>query len=186
MKRLTKKEMVLEIYDREAMGEVSPHEIAVINQGLIDEFGEGGAMTPAEIARILVDEDLPVRFDQVFRMTSHAEKYEFIYEGLAINKSLHDAEKSLQRIDELYHQFLRMGDRTGVRFARQTALRAKGNALALSRSPDLDRTKRAEQAEFSRWLTIWLETPEVFPQWLELRKATAEFKEAFLKAGPAR
>jgi hypothetical protein len=186
MKRRTKKEMVLEIYDREAMGEVSPREIAIINQGLIDEFGEGGAMTPAEIARILVDEDLPVRFDQVFRMKSHTEKYEFIYEGLAINKSLREAEKSLRRIDELYHKFLRLGDRTGVRFARQTALRAKGNALALSRSPDLDRKRQAEQAEFYHWLTIWLETPEVFPQWLELRKATAEFKEAFQNAGPAR
>ena len=186
MKRRTKKEMVLEIYDREAMGEVSPHEIAIINQGLIEEFGEGGAMTPAEIARILVDEDLPVRFDQVFRMTSLTEKYEFIFEGLAINKSLREAEKSLRRIDELYHKFLRVGDRTGVRFARQTALRAKSNALALSHSPKLDQNKRAEQAEFCRWLTIWLETPEIFPQWLELRKATAEFKEAFLDAGPAR
>jgi hypothetical protein len=119
-------------------------------------------------------------------MTSLVEKYEFIFEGLAINKSLQEAEKSLQRIDELYHKFLRLGDRTGVRFARQTALRAKGNALALSRSPDLDRNQRAEQAEFSRWLTIWLETPEIFPQWLELRKATGEFKEAFLGTGPAR
>jgi hypothetical protein len=186
MKRRTKKEMVLEIYDREAMGEVSPHEIAIINQGLIDEFGEGGAMTPAEIARVLVDEDLPVRFDQIFRMKSLAEKYEFIFEGLAINKSLSEAEKSLSRIDELYHKFLRTGDRTRVRFARQTALRAKSNALALSHSPNLDRNKRAEQAEISHWLTIWLETPEIFPQWLELRKATPHFKAAFLGADPAR
>jgi hypothetical protein len=186
MKRGSKKEMVLEIYDRQAMGEVTPREIAIINEGLIEEFGEGGAMTPAEIARILVDEDLPVRFEQVFRMTSLAEKYEFIFEGLAINKSLVEAEKSLRRIDELYHKFLKMGDRTGIRFARQTALRAKDNAQVLSRSPDLDRKKRAEQAEFSRWLTIWLETPDIFPQWLELRKATAEFKEAFLESGPVR
>jgi hypothetical protein len=185
MRRLTKKEMVLEIYDREAMGEVSPREIAIINQGLIDEFGEGGAMTPAEITRVLVDEDLPVRFDQIFRMRSLVEKYEFIFEGLAISKSLSEAEKSLRRIDELYHKFRRLGDRTGVRFARQTAMRAKGNALALSRSDNLDRSKRAEQAEYYQWLTIWLETPELFPQWLELRKATAEFKEAFLEDGPA-
>ncbi|HMY75673.1 MAG TPA: hypothetical protein PLQ88_27880, partial [Blastocatellia bacterium] len=67
MKRLTKQEMVLEIYDREAMGEVTAREIAVINQGLIEEFGEGGAMAPAEIARILRAEDLPVRYEQIFR-----------------------------------------------------------------------------------------------------------------------
>ena len=32
------------------MGEVTAREIAVINQALIEEYGEGGAMTPAEIA----------------------------------------------------------------------------------------------------------------------------------------
>jgi len=53
MKRPTKQEMVLEIYDREAMGEVTAREIAIINQALVEEFGEGGAMPPAEIARIL-------------------------------------------------------------------------------------------------------------------------------------
>src|SRR5262245_56265461 len=76
MKRKSKRELVLDIYDNEAMGEVTAREIAVINTALIEEYGEGGAMTPAEIARILHDEDLPVRFDQVFRMMTTTEKYE--------------------------------------------------------------------------------------------------------------
>ncbi len=41
MKRKTKREMVIEIYDREAMGEVTAREIAQISQGLIAEFGRG-------------------------------------------------------------------------------------------------------------------------------------------------
>ena len=53
MKRKTKKEMVIDIYDREAMGEVTAREIAQINQGLVAEFGEGGAMTPAEIVLLV-------------------------------------------------------------------------------------------------------------------------------------
>src|SRR5262245_64462641 len=105
MKRKTKQEMVLEIYDREAMGEVTAREIAIINQGLIEEFGEGGAMSPAEIARVLTDEELPVRFEQIFRMAAPGEKYEQLFEGLALNKSLAQAEESLSRIDELYRKF---------------------------------------------------------------------------------
>jgi hypothetical protein len=179
MKRKSKKEMVLEIYDREAMGEVTAREIAIINQGLIDEFGDGGAMTPAEIARVLVDEDLPVRFDQVFRMSSLTEKYENLFEGLALNKSLAQAEESLRRIDELYRKFQRRGDRTGSRFARQTAMRARHNAVTLSQDPHLTAQKKAEQREIAEWFTIWLQTPDLFAQWLELRKATPDFKGTF-------
>ena len=99
MKRLTKQEMVLEIYDREAMGEVTAREIAVINQALMEEFGEGGAMAPAEIARILHDEDLPVRFEQIFRMESPTDKYENLFGGLSKCGTLAEAEGSLRQID---------------------------------------------------------------------------------------
>lgn len=171
--------MVLEIYDREAMGEVTAREIAIINEGLIEEFGEGGAMTPAEIARVLHDEDLPVKFEQIFRMATPTEKYEQLFEGLALSKSLRQAEESLQKIDELYRKFQRIGDRIGLRFARQTALRAKRNAMALSQSSNLTRLERMEQTEIVQWFTIWLQTPSLFAQWLELRKTTPAFKETF-------
>ena len=174
--------MVLEIYDREAMGEVTAREIAIINRGLIEEFGEGGAMTPAEIARVLVDEDLPVRFEQIFRMATPTEKYEILFEGLALNNSLAEAEASLCRIDELYRKFQRLEDRTGLRYARRTALRAKRNAGALSQSPKLSKPERVEQGEIAQWFTVWLETPDLFAQWLELRKAAPDFKKAFKEA----
>jgi hypothetical protein len=176
MKRKTKKEIVLEIYDREAMGEVTAREIAIINRGLVEEFGEGGAMAPAEIARLLVDEELPVRFEQVFRMATVIEKYETLFEGLALNKSLAEAEESLRKVDELYRKFKRLGDRTGERFARQTAERAKRNAAKLSESSRLSASERAEQQEISNWFIIWLQTPDIFTQWLELRKASPGYR----------
>jgi hypothetical protein len=167
------------------MGEVAAREIAIINRALIEEFGEGGAMTPAEIARVLIDEDLPVRFDQIFRMATPTEKYEILFEGLALNKSLQQAEESLRKIEELHQKFQRVGDRTGQRFARQTALRAKKNAVALSQSASLSPLARAEQREIAEWFTVWLQTPDLFGQWLELRKAADDFKRTFKDAlGP--
>jgi hypothetical protein len=63
-----------------------------------------------------------------------------------------------------------------VRFARQTAERAKRNAASLSRTAELTGLKRAEQEEIAQWFTIWLQTPDLFAQWLELRKASPGFK----------
>lgn len=179
MKRPSKKEFVLEIYDREAMGEVTAREIAIINQALIEEFGEGGSMTPAEIARVLVDEDLPVRFEQIFRMTTPTVKYENLFDGLSFNQSLEEAESSLRQIAALDRQFARLADRTGRRFARETALTAKQNALALANSPALTLHQQDEQREIAQWFTVWLQTPSLFDEWLELRKGSPDFRRVF-------
>ena len=179
MKRKSKREMVLDIYDNEAMGEVTAREIAVINQALIEEYGEGGAMTPAEIARILHDEDLPVRFDQIFRMMTTTEKYENAFARFLENDDLEQAEKSIGGIDELYRKFKQTGDRAGVRFAFEAARAARQNAVELSQLPHLSAARRREYAEVAEWFAVWLQTPDLFTSWVSLRKASAEFKKLF-------
>ena len=179
MKRKSKRELVLDIYDNEAMGEVTAREIAIINQALIEEYGAGGAMTPAEIARILHDEDLPVRFDQVFRMMTTTEKYENVFARFLENDDLTEAEKSIRGIDELYRKFNQAGDRAGVRFAFEAARSAKQNATELSQLADLSAAQRRQQAEIAQWFTVWLQTPDLFTEWVRLRKASAEFKNLF-------
>ncbi len=179
MKRLTKQQLVLEIYDREAMGEVTAAEIEIINRALIEEYGEGGAMEPAEIASILNQEELPIRFDQIFRMDSPTEKYEQIFRRLNGCGSLNEAEMTLRRVDELYGQFQQAGDKTGMRFARQAVMRLKQQTAELSQSPKLSELRRIELGEIAQWATIWLQTPGLFAQWLELRKASAVYKTLF-------
>ncbi|MBO0863184.1 MAG: hypothetical protein J2P21_32765 [Chloracidobacterium sp.] len=174
MKRKSKRELVLDIYDDEAMGEVTPREIAVINQALIEEYGEGGAMTPAEIASILHDEDLPVRFDQIFRMMTTTEKYENAFGRFLENDDLEQAENSIRGIDELYRKFKQAGHRAGVRFAFEAARTARQNAIELSRSPHLSKARWREYAEIAEWFTIWLQTPDLFTDWVSLRKAAIE------------
>ena len=179
MRRKSKREMVLDIYDNEAMGEVTAREIAIINQALVEEYGAGGAMTPAEIARILHDEELPVRFDQVFRMMTTTEKYENTYSHFLENEDLAEAEKSIREIDALYRRFKKAGDGAGVRFAFEAARTARSNATELSQLSQLQAAERREQAEIAQWFSVWLQTPDLFNEWLELRKASAEFKNLF-------
>jgi hypothetical protein len=179
MKRKSKRELVLDIYDNEAMGEVTAREIAIINQALIEEYGEGGAMTPAEIARILHDEDLPVRFDQVFRMMTTTEKYENAFAHFLENDDLAEAEKSIRGIDDLYRKYQRAGDKAGVRFAFEAARTARQNAIELSQLSHLSPAERREYAEIAEWFAVWLQTPDLFTEWVGLRKASPEFKKLF-------
>jgi hypothetical protein len=170
MKRKSKKELVLDIYDNEAMGEVTAREIAIINQALIEEYGEGGAMSPAEIARILHDEDLPVRFDQVFRMMTTTEKYETAFAHFLNNDDLVEAEKSIRGIDELYRKYRQAGDKAGARFAFEAARTARQNAIELSQLSHLSTAERREYVEIAEWFAVWLRTPDLFTEWVALRK----------------
>jgi hypothetical protein len=179
MKRKDKRSMVLDVYDREAMGEVTAREIALINQALVAEFGEGGAMDPGEIARILVNEDLPVRFEQIFRMATLRERYENLFTSLPGWATLATAKKSLYELDAHYRRFLERGDKTGVRYARQTARDGRTETTRAAADKRNDAHRRLEQAEIAQWIKVWLETPDLFDQWLALRQATVEFRQRF-------
>jgi len=34
-------------------------------------------------------------------------------------------------------------------------------------------------AEVAQWLTVWLQNPQIFTDWLALRRESAEFRERF-------
>jgi hypothetical protein len=39
--------------------------------------------------------------------------------------------------------------------------------------------KRAEKVEIAGWFRIWLETPDAFFDWLDVRKQSPEFRAKF-------
>jgi hypothetical protein len=43
----------------------------------------------------------------------------------------------------------------------------------------VDANKRAEKEEIAHWFGIWLETPDAFFDWLEVRKQSPDFQKRF-------
>jgi hypothetical protein len=43
----------------------------------------------------------------------------------------------------------------------------------------VDAQKRAEKQEILEWFRIWLETPETFFDWLDVRKRSPDFQSRF-------
>lgn len=176
--------MVLEIYDREAMGEVTEQEIAIINRGLIEEYGAGGVLSPAEIASILIDEDLPVRFDDVFNMSAPDDRYQELFSPGIDLATLSSAEASLREIHVRFTDLHREGDRRGTDYARELVIQARKSALQNANSESHGARRRDELSEMAEWLAIWLQTPDLFELWLDLRKGTAEFRHRFPTGEP--
>ena len=57
-------------------------------------------------------------------------------------------------------------------------LRQAVRSLKSELDPLSSRTQLA--AEVAEWLTVWLQNPQIFAEWLDLRQNTAEFRQRFL------
>jgi hypothetical protein len=55
----------------------------------------------------------------------------------------------------------------------------KRRAEMIARNRKVEAKKREEKKEISEWFRIWLETPEAFFDWMEVRKASPEFRDKF-------
>jgi hypothetical protein len=83
--------------------------------------------------------------------------------------TLEEATALIQKIERLRREF--GGDSAMLEHLRQSVRRMKGE-LELMAKPLLAQ-------ELAQWLTVWLQNPEIFEEWLALRRATAEFRERF-------
>ena len=63
--------------------------------------------------------------------------------------------------------------RKGFDCLREKALKGKSSALDMAADQRLEHTAKLENVEIAEWLTIWLQSPEIFENWVTL---SAEFR----------
>ncbi|MFH1574737.1 MAG: hypothetical protein ABIG68_12190, partial [Acidobacteriota bacterium] len=109
--------------------------------------------------------------------------YDRMLEGILAFADLGEAEDTIRRLEDFRHRFESAGDKKGVEYCRRIGLRGRRRAELISRNRRVGRAKQLEKAEIALWFRIWLETPDLFLDWLELRKGTPGFRELQRPAG---
>jgi hypothetical protein len=62
---------------------------------------------------------------------------------------------------------------------RQSVRQLKTELDLFAKSPETPLNSRDLATEIGQWLTVWLQNPQIFAQWLDLRRATPEFQARF-------
>jgi hypothetical protein len=91
------------------------------------------------------------------------------YAGIR-QKSFADLEQDLGQMLATYTAAMRAGDRQRARYCRRQVIAAKDRARFVARNPKTSPEKKARKDEMAQWMLVWLENPEVFPAWVEIRK----------------
>ena len=107
------------------------------------------------------------------------DQYEEEFEDLLHFKTLEDAEVSIMRLDELMRKFRGQHEHAAVGRVLNVARLGKRRAEMISRNNKVDAHKRAEKVEIASWFRIWLDTPDAFFDWLDVRKQSPEFRAKF-------
>lgn len=107
------------------------------------------------------------------------EKYARYFEGVLKFDTLVAAEETITTLDRLYRQFVSEKDPQGAAYCKQIARLGKQRAYAISKNARVSMEKRSEKEEIAQWFTVWLQTPDLFFDWLHLRKQSEEFIRKF-------
>jgi len=175
----TKKTLILETAREINTQKWTPAEIDQLRRRLLAEHGEAGKTGSDYIADVLKDAGHKV----LLNLQEEAEEqYEEEFEDLLHFKTLGDAEVSIMRLDELMRKFREHDEHAAVERVLGVARLGKRRAEMIARSHKVEPLKRAEKEEIAGWFRIWLETPDAFFDWLDMRKQSPEFKAKFPRA----
>jgi len=172
----TKKELILEAAHGLGKPRFTPAEIEQIRRQLIAQLGARGKTSPDYIVSVLEDAGMRVVWSTRSDTAGH---YEEEFTDLLHFSTLEEAEMCLVRLDELLRKFVTEGEHAAAERVREVARLGRRRAEMIARNRKVQPEKRAAKEEIGRWFTIWLETPDTFFDWLEVRKQTPEFQKQF-------
>lgn len=178
----TKGDLIVEVWEKLDCENVGKSEIVAIETVVREVFGESAVETPMIIARQLADEGAELRHAEILALDVNRRSdspYAAMFRNLLDTSNLDRALVSIRKMDNLRKKFSEDSDKDGLRRIRETAIREKEKALERSKSRRSDAAKRLEYAEIAEWLTLWLQSPEMFESWVKLRRKSADYKKKF-------
>jgi len=171
----SKNELVIEVWEKLDCENVGRTEIESIVEAVKAHFGESAVDTPMTIARKLADEGAELRHSELMEL--HLEhftdlKYEVVFRNILNISDLGSAKKTIRDLENLRKKFLSDEDKKGLELVKKAGRKAREILSA-----DNSLTAR----EINEWFRLWLQSPELFENWIKLRVASVEYKGLFDK-----
>ncbi len=178
----TKTDLIIEVWEKLDCENVGAAEIEAIETVIVAEYGEQARDSPMVIARLLADEGAELRHSEIMMLFVERQSdrpYDSSFRNILRLSDLRSALTTIKNLDNLRRKFKSEGDAAGLRLARETALRGKQTVNEIAMSPKSDSLEKQMNIEISEWFSVWLQTPDIFDDWVTLRQMSPSFVEKF-------
>jgi hypothetical protein len=175
----TKNDLIIEVWEKLDCDSVGRTEVEAVETAVEGRFGKAAVPSPMRIARLLADEGAVLRHSEIMEL--HVERasdrpYDAPLRDIIDLSDLKTAARSIKNLENLRRKYETEGDREGLRLLREKAIAKKKKEAATAKSSAASREIAAEAIQ---WLTLWLQSPEIFEAWLRMRLASKDFKAKF-------
>lgn len=177
-----KTDLIIEVWEKLDCEDVGAAELEAIETVLADQYGGAAVDSPMRLARLLADEGAELRHSEIMALhlkRSAKRPYDAALTNILKLDDLDAALASFRKLENLRRKYESDGDREGLRLIREAAIRGKTQAVEIAGRASTATAKRDVCSEAAQWLTVWLQTPEMFESWLELRRKSSQFIEKF-------
>lgn len=174
---------MIEVWEKLDCETVGASQIEAIEEAVSARFGPAAVESPMSIARLLADEGAVLRHSEIMSLWVERYSEEIAEDALTARlirlDSFDEAAKTLKSVENLRRKYRSEGERESEKNLRKGLLDAKKELLQSAKERKLDGQARRVKAEIAEWVTIWLQSPELFENWIGLRTASSEFKKHF-------
>jgi len=173
-----KTDLIIEVWEALDCESVGTHELENIQRAVSARFGEAAVDSPATIARLLAEEGAVLRHPEVLDCDSkwRAQLLAMSF-AEADFSSLAAAARSITKLHSLRRQL--KDEQMQLRLLQEFVADVRADLLFISNGAMSNQRAQAEAREIVQWLSVWNQTPELFPDWLELRLLSAGFRSLF-------
>jgi hypothetical protein len=186
----TRHELTIEVWVGLGRAAVGENELREIQRAIAKRFGAGAVDSPASIARLLADEGAELRHPEIIEFDARWREAQIekgtlefsVFDRFEAAKPLRlkQAEALITKLEKLRKKLEHAGDSQALRSLKDDAVSARQTVQSLAKSEKLKQRAHEEQVEIVEWLSVWIRTPTLFAEWLELRKRSADFQQRFL------
>jgi hypothetical protein len=164
----TREQLIVETWDRIGKDIVGASELRLIQDALAERFGSESS--PALIARVLADHGARLGHPEILQADKRWREHQHVFtpDDLAFDT-----------IDAAFAFIEKLRQAQDQPSLRQSVQQIKHELDYLATSSKTLANRRAVAREGAQWLTVWLQNPQIFAEWLELRRSTDEFRELF-------
>lgn len=145
-------------------------ELDQIQQALVEHFGVQGRETPAAIARTLAENGARLKHPEILEADVRWREQSSLFTSEELDFTSIDVANAFA------------GKLAGLSQSaelRSLVLQLKAELEWVAKSMRVPLPDRLLALEVAHWLTVWLQNPAIFPDWLILRRESSEFRERF-------
>ena len=168
-----KEQLIVDVWTQTGKESVGAEELELIQRALLERFGAEGRESPAAIARTLADHGARLEHPQILEA-------DLRWRERNVFSLFTSEELNLTSIDAAIEWIEKLGALEPQPELRRLVLRLKTELELVAARTRIPENEREIAGEVAQWLAIWLQNQTIFAEWLDLRRASPEFRQKFV------